>query len=601
MSLRYPVRSVQCRRLLGSSARLSDKMVDSLTGPKMTGQPTTVLKRISGDLGEEDTLQTDALLMTAMEPLAQETAKKAKAYGSQDQEAGQGVSPVFALPFTDMPGPLLLRVLNRFWQYLPVVGTQLAASLIHSTNAFMVSAGSRVKFARNIRPYEYLFNEYGPVVRLHGPFGGDMVMLSHPDDIRAVYTKEDEMAATEQEGTRPQVTALLDSMEAYRRAKPQTQIPVPELEIGALRQLLTDELVHRTDDFEKMMIYAADNLINRMSTLRSLQEELPPTFIMDLYNWSVECVMRILFGRRLEGREGWSVSETNRSGLCEAVLEASRALASCESGTQFWRIMPTPSWTKLSNACDILEGIISRSVRLSYMRLDKLVKNGPEDSNKSLSFFESMLVRENLSADDALTRVLDIILIGVNTAVNTTGFLMYHIARNAKIQKTLFEEVTRVVPRKDSAVHYTGHMNYLTASITETVRLNPPFPYVRRQVTKDTVVHGYTVPKGVMYSSGTYVVMANEIAFLREDNFEEAHKFKPERWLEGSCPNVDPLDVMPYCRTYPKQLLYQQIAVLIAKVIRNFKIEYNYGPITTGGRLLAAPSRPFMFRIMDRP
>lgn len=53
---------------------------------------------------------------------------------------------------------------------------------------------------------KYLLNEYGPVVRLFGPFGGDVVLITRPEHVRAVF---------ESEGPYP-VRSSIDCIEMYR-------------------------------------------------------------------------------------------------------------------------------------------------------------------------------------------------------------------------------------------------------------------------------------------------------------------------------------------------------------------------------------------------
>lgn len=35
----------------------------------------------------------------------------------------------------------------------------------------------RLTWNRNITPLKYLFNEYGCIVRINGPFAGDIIMI----------------------------------------------------------------------------------------------------------------------------------------------------------------------------------------------------------------------------------------------------------------------------------------------------------------------------------------------------------------------------------------------------------------------------------------
>lgn len=63
-----------------------------------------------------------------------------------------------------------------------------------------------MSWGNNLWLYRYLLDEYGPVVRLHGPFGGDVVILSRPEHASIVFQNE---------GPHP-VRSSLDSVEKYR-------------------------------------------------------------------------------------------------------------------------------------------------------------------------------------------------------------------------------------------------------------------------------------------------------------------------------------------------------------------------------------------------
>lgn len=66
--------------------------------------------------------------------------------------------------------------------------------------------GSQLSWGNNLWLYRYLLDEYGPVVRLHGPFGGDVVILSRPEHANIVFQNE---------GPYP-IRSSLDSVEKYR-------------------------------------------------------------------------------------------------------------------------------------------------------------------------------------------------------------------------------------------------------------------------------------------------------------------------------------------------------------------------------------------------
>lgn len=66
--------------------------------------------------------------------------------------------------------------------------------------------GSQLNWGRNAFLFRWLLDEYGPVVRLQGPFGGDVVILSRPEDALAVFASE---------GRYP-IRSSLDCLEKYR-------------------------------------------------------------------------------------------------------------------------------------------------------------------------------------------------------------------------------------------------------------------------------------------------------------------------------------------------------------------------------------------------
>lgn len=71
---------------------------------------------------------------------------------------------------------------------------------------FIYNTGNQLTWGSNLRIFKWMLNEYGPVVRLPGPFGGDVVILSRPEHVHAIFQNE---------GSYP-VRSCLDSVEKYR-------------------------------------------------------------------------------------------------------------------------------------------------------------------------------------------------------------------------------------------------------------------------------------------------------------------------------------------------------------------------------------------------
>nr|CAD7581564.1 unnamed protein product [Timema californicum] len=97
--------------------------------------------------------------------------------------------------------------------------------------------------------------------------------------------------------------------------------------------------------------------------------------------------------------------------------------------------------------------------------------------------------------------------------------------------------------------------------------------------------------------------MTSHVTCLREENFEDALKFKPERWLVSD-QDIHPFAAIPFGYG-PRSCLGRGIAELqlwmtVAKVIRNFQIEYHYSDIQATTKLIAMPNKPLKFRFVDR-
>lgn len=79
----------------------------------------------------------------------------------------------------------------------------------------------------------------------------------------------------------------------------------------------------------------------------------------------------------------------------------------------------------------------------------------------------------------------------------------------------------------------------------------------------------FSIPKG------TYMLMANQIACLREENFEDAKKFMPERWMRCDERDIHPFATIPFGygprNCLGKGTAQRQLWLVTAKVIVIFK------------------------------
>ncbi|XP_014288939.1 cytochrome P450 10 [Halyomorpha halys] len=462
-----------------------------------------------------------------------------------DQFARSQKEEVYVLPFDEIPGPKVPSFIPSKY----IVGPIQQA---HSTGWF--------------QPYEMLFTRYGPLVRVNG----DSLLVSHPRYIEAI------MAIS-----LPNRSAL-STMERKRRLSLPIRMPEYELDFTELSEKYADLLNFKPNHFNKRIEVASDQLISRMYYTRNLQHEVP-NFDEELYQWGLQSMFCCLFSRDctfLQDPIG-NNEFGPKSGIYQTYqtfLNASYCLAEAEAGP-LGRLVRQHS---VANHIDVMNGILCRNLRTKYLALWR-------DTDKELQtdLVEAMILRDKMNSNDILTRLCDIVILGVNIVAHSVGFLIYHLAKSPVYQPMLHEAVMKA---DSDNLHCIDFMNYC---IYESMRLIPPFPSLSRDLDRDIILHGYGIPKGIQ------VHMINEVANMRKDMFPQTTVFSPERWPRMGKEPMLPhnYQLLPLAPVAP--LLHAHVSVLTAKLVKHFKFEYHYGEIKSG-QLLAKPNKPFLFTFIDR-
>ncbi|KAK4886050.1 hypothetical protein RN001_002321 [Aquatica leii] len=497
-----------------------------------------------------------------------------------------------SLSFDEVPGPKYLKYLSKFWSFFPVMGTQVTASTVQ----YLLSAGkvygNHLSWGNNAQFFRKMLDHYGPVVRLHGPFGGDVVILSKPEHVAAVF---------ESEGRYP-VRSCLDCLEKYRVQYRRFRRVGPFLMYGLewenLRKAIAGSLQTLTEYQFELIDKTTDEFITRILRIRNKQDEVPSYFGNEINKWALECMCCITLNKRLGFLDSCGLSNTSEPArMLESLNNATNAIRRCESGIHLWKFFNTPAWNSLVKHCDQLGLILNKYIYKIQDSLHQKKINNEILSSEKTSLVESLFLRDGLLPEDILTIILDMVLIGVNTVSHSIAFLLYNLARNPRAQAKLYKEV---VDKHDLLLKdHSLPFSYLQACIKESLRLNPPMPILSRVLSKDTLVHNYRLPRG------TYVLIDTHISSMREEYFEDAHRFKPERWFEEAANfHENNYVTMPFGfgqkSCIARVVAETQIALIMIKIIEKFRVEYHYGELTSTNRPLAAPDHSLKFTFVDR-
>lgn len=160
---------------------------------------------------------------------------------------------------------------------------------------------------------------------------------------------------------------------------------------------------------------------------------------------------------------------------------------------------------------------------------------------------------------------------------------MYCLAKNPDKQEKLRNELITVLPDKDTPL--TGesmkNMPYLRGVLKEALRMYSPQIGNMRRTSKDLVIRGYQIPKGVDILMG--------LMDMHKDTeyFGSPEEFIPERWIrnqEEVCPHTlkqtHPFSYLPFgygarfC--VGKRVAEMELEVFLSRLFRNYRVEWHY-------------------------
>ncbi|KAJ4434892.1 hypothetical protein ANN_23463 [Periplaneta americana] len=345
----------------------------------------------------------------------------------------------------------------------------------------------------------------------------------------------------------------------------------------------------------------ADEFVNKIRRLKNRDEEMPANFHNELCKWALESISLVALDKRLGCLADNLAPDSEQQQMITAGIEIIEGFFKLDYGPSYWKYVSTPTWKKFVKSMDCFTNVAWKYVEEAMQR----VKSRTCVADGDLSVLERILINE---ADPriAFVTALDMMFGGIDTTSNTAAILLYHLTKNPEKQEKLYEETKKFLPSaKDSlTADKLESMKYLKACTKESMRMSPVAFGNGRTLNKDMVLSNYRVPKG------TNVFMMHEFLSNREENFPQANKFVPERWLKG--PNGEPAEskkthpfvYMPF-GFGPRMCLGRRFAeieieTLIAKVIRNFRVEYNYGEMEYIVHLILKPASPLKFKMIER-
>ncbi|XP_018568722.1 probable cytochrome P450 301a1, mitochondrial [Anoplophora glabripennis] len=480
-------------------------------------------------------------------------------------------------PYSEVPGPRPIPVLGNTWRLLPIVGQYDVSDVAKLSSLF--------------------YQEYGKIVKLSGLIGRpDLLFIYDADEIEKVYRREGPTPF------RPSMPCLVKYKSDIRKnffgelagvvgvhGEPwrlfRTKVQKPILQLRTVKKYIEPiEVV--TKDF-----------IQRMLEMKDENDEMPADFDNEIHKWSLECIGRVSLDVRLGCLDPNLSPESEPQKIIDAAKYALRNIAILELRFPFWRYFPTSIWTKYVKNMDYFIEVCMKHIDAAMEKL----KTKTVLDEKELSLVERILANEP-DPKTAYILALDLILVGIDTISMAVCSILYQLATRPEQQEKMYQELKQILPHPNDPLDSKklDQMVFLKAFIKEVFRLYSTVIGNGRTLQEDMVLLGYKVPKGVQ------VVFPTLVTGSMGEYVSEADKFIPERWTKTESENykLHPFASLPYGygarMCLGRRFADLEMQVLLAKLIRSYRLEYHHEPLDYKVTFMYAPDGELRFKMIKR-
>ncbi|KAF7378859.1 hypothetical protein HZH66_015093 [Vespula vulgaris] len=474
-------------------------------------------------------------------------------------------------PYAEIPGPKPIPILGNTWRFIPYIGD------------FKIQSVDKVS--------KRLHERYGDIVKIENLLGRpDMVFVYDANEIERIFRQEDKMPH------RPSMPSLNYYKHVLRKQFFEEDAGIIAVHGESWYNFRSKvQQVMLQPRTAKMYVgsieEASRSFLLRIESIKNLNDEVPDDFLNEIHKWSLESIARVALDVRLGCLENNANVETQE--LINAVTIFFKNVGVLELKIPFWRIFNTPTWKKYVNALDTI-------VRITSKYTDSALTNWKNTSNftKELSLLERVLALEG-NSKLATILALDLFLVGIDTTSNAVGSVLYQLAIHRDKQEIAYKEISNVLPPRDKPIEaiHLENLKYLKACIKETLRMYPVVIGNGRCMTKDTVISGYHVPKGVQVIFQHYVISNLDKYFPR------SNEFYPERWLQDDGVR-HAFASLPF--GYGKRMCLGrrfaelEMIIVISKILQYYKIEYHHKKLDYYIDPMYTPKGPLKLKFINR-
>jgi cytochrome P450 len=133
--------------------------------------------------------------------------------------------------------------------------------------------------------------------------------------------------------------------------------------------------------------------------------------------------------------------------------------------------------------------------------------------------------------------MLTLLVAGHETSATTLAWTVHHLTRNPEAMARVRAEIDTVVGTGPVSPEHVGRLEWLDASIKETLRLTPIIPMVARMLARPARIGGHDLPAGVVVLASIY------LTHRRPELWPDPDRFDPARFIGR---RIDPYHYYPF-------------------------------------------------------
>lgn len=387
---------------------------------------------------------------------------------------------------------------------------------------------ARDDWGRRTRTINSLHKRYGPVVRI----GPNEVHFNSITALRTIYGA----------GSGFERNRFYSMFDVYGRRNLFTFFGVPEH--AKRKRLLAHTYSKSAITNGHPATIVADKIRDFLRILSDTDQSDGLEIFSMLHYYSLDVITTFLYGTREIGATTALKGTPEHRILLGDIMDHARRRLS-------WFAVHMPSlvawlYTRIGVTEKVIRPILPMQKPATYSSIRSHARLAMErfrdaDGDTRLKAQDSIIarlwkVRDTAGLDDldVASECADHLLAGIDTTSDTLMFLIWVLSlpQHAHIQSRFIDECKSIDASsiKDGVVDLdvADRLPYFNAVIKETLRLYAPLPASEPRTSPvDTIVNGYSMPRGTVCSMAPYSLHRNA------EVFPDPLQWKPERWLKA--------------------------------------------------------------------